>query len=406
MPVDLKNIPKVNTRPVPPKFAYWMVALIALTALNIFISRLLTGENNEWLSAVISTVIIGGLLLILFLIYLLRQIFANARNKQREKTIIEEIRRGRRALRVLAAESCTAHSSTDSLFSPLSSYLLNNENVFFSQYSWRGEENIRLSQLARPAGIREEQHFEMLLVALAQKLAVPMAQLPVDKPVMLLLESSSSIPEEKIADLWRQAWLHADIQQSYFFTSETGLQVIDNWLDHHIRSDAYLLVVSWQYAPENTAFSAETISGVLLGNRLAKDMLPTHAILHRPEAGSATPEKLHYAIQQALDWVPVSADKPQHLWITGVGSGTDKYISLIKAIDTSDLDNVEQHTGIHNFNDFLGDPGKAGVWLAVVAATQSMQQCPAHHLLISSEQQNEKLWSMVVSPAPTMEGEA
>jgi len=101
---------------------------------------------------------------------------------------------------------------------------------------------------------------------------------------------------------------------------------------------------------------------------------------------------------QALDWGPVKSSEIQHLWLSGVEDEMDNYATLIKAIADSDLKNVSQKTGTHNFNDYLGDPGKAGVWLAIVAATQSMQQQRVHHLLICREQQNGKFWNMVVSP--------
>ena len=71
----------------------------------------------------------------------------------------------------------------------------------------------------------------------------------------------------------------------------------------------------------------------------------------------------------------------------------------MKAISHTALKNVNQITGTHNFNDFLGDPGNAAIWLSMVAATQSIQQQPAYHLLICREQRNGKVWNMVVSPA-------
>ena len=79
----------------------------------------------------------------------------------------------------------------------------------------------------------------------------------------------------------------------------------------------------------------------------------------------------------------------------------------MKGISATGLKNVDPQMGFHNFNDFLGDPGNASLWLAVAGATQSIQQQPAHHLLISRDQQTGKVWNMVVSPASsTKEGEA
>ncbi|WP_276330834.1 hypothetical protein [Serratia inhibens] len=42
---------------------------------------------------------------------------------------------------------------------------------------------------------------------------------------------------------------------------------------------------------------------------------------------------------------------------------------LMKAIDAAGLESVDPLTGLHNFNDFLGDAGNAALWLAVAGAT-------------------------------------
>ncbi|MBV6691223.1 MULTISPECIES: hypothetical protein [Serratia] len=62
---------------------------------------------------------------------------------------------------------------------------------------------------------------------------------------------------------------------------------------------------------------------------------------------------------------------------------------LMKAIDAAGLESVDPLTGLHNFNDFLGDAGNAALWLAVAGATQSIQQ-PAPHLLVCREHKHGK----------------
>lgn len=403
MPVDLKNIPDASLRPTPPRLSRWMMSLVILVGFSVVLSRLLTGKNNLWLSAGIPCLIVSGLLFILFLIYLLRQILANAHDKQREKTIIQEVRRGRRALQILATECSTAHSSANAPFASVSSNLLRNDNVFFPQRSWRGEDNIRLSQLARIAGISGEAHLAFLFTTLAKHLAQSFSRLPADKPVMLLFESSSKLPEEKTEALWLRAWEASGIQQPCSRISGSGMQIIDDWLDHNIQSEALLLVVSWQFQPHNTPLSAEAITGVLMGNRLTQHALTPMAFLHRPEAVGESSDAFEYAIGQALDWVPIAPEAPEHLWLGEVDPDTDEYTALMKAISSASLSRVDQHTGTHNFNDYLGSPGKGAGWLAIAAATQAIQQHPAHHLVICREQQSGKVWNMVVSPVDSYE---
>ena len=398
MPVDLKNMPDVSIKPAPPKFVRWMVVLMILTGFSVVISRLVTGKNNVLLTVVLPAIVLGGLLFILFVIYLLRAISANARDREREQTILKEVRRGRRALQILAAECCTAHSSVGKPFTAIGSNLVKNENVFYPQLSWRGEEDIRLSQIARAGGAKEEQHLQALFRALTRKLAQSLSLLPAEQPVMVFLEHSSSLPEEKAFAFFWDAWQQSGVQQPVSSLAGSGAQVIDDWLDHYTRSEAVLLVVSWQYAPLNTPMSAEAISGLLLGNRLTQGILPPLAFLHRPESGEGEPDALHYAITRALDWVPVNAEKPEHLWLSGVDAETEAHAMLMKGIGAAGLENIDPLTGFHNFNDFLGNPGNASLWLAVAGATQSIHQQPAYHLLISRDQQTGMVWNMVVSP--------
>ena len=399
MPVDLRNMPGVRVRPNPPKIARWVSVLVILIGAGVVISRLMTGNNNLWIAAGLPIAVISALLFIFFMIYAVQLIVANSHDKERERTIIREVQRGRRALQILAAECCTAHSPINTPFAMASSNLLENKDVFFPQSSWRGEENTRLSQIARPDGLNEEQHLGTLFTALLNKLALPLQQLPADTPVMVLLEHSSSLPEEKTRAFFWDAWNQAGIRQTGADLAGGGARMIDFWLDNNIKSEALLLVVSWHYAPVDTAMSAETVNALLFGNRLTQEILPPLAFLHRPEASQGTSDELEYAIQQALDWVPVEADIPEHLWLSGVVADNEEHSSLMKAISHTALKNVNQITGTHNFNDFLGDPGNAAIWLSMVAATQSIQQQPAYHLLICREQRNGKVWNMVVSPA-------
>ncbi|MEN3754840.1 hypothetical protein ABC733_25785 [Mangrovibacter sp. SLW1] len=68
----------------------------------------------------------------------LKHVSANAWDKQREEVILQEVRRGRRSLQILAAECCTAHSLIDTPFTPVTSNLLNNDNVLFlSSHGWQ-----------------------------------------------------------------------------------------------------------------------------------------------------------------------------------------------------------------------------------------------------------------------------
>ncbi|PWW04912.1 hypothetical protein [Mangrovibacter plantisponsor] len=398
MPVDLKKIPDVSCRPKMPEIKRWLVLFSFLVIVYVFILYFFTNLVGSFYFILVPAFFVFSGFYFVFFVFSLKHVSANAWDKQREAVILQEVRRGRRSLQILAAEYCTAHSFIDTPFTPAINNLLNNENVLFPQCSWRGEDNIRLSQLARSEGRDEEHHISVLFAELAKKIAIPLSQLPGSNPVMLLFEASSSIADDKLDNLWSQAWQAVGIQQSYTSINGSGPKVIDDWLDNNIRSKAVLLIIGLQYVPEHTAMSAEVISGILLGNRLTQQKIHPLAIIHRPELVLKNTDYQNNMITQALDWVPVNADKLKHLWISGVLGGTDECQVLMHSLENELLTEIDRKKGIHNFSDFIGGPGKASMSLAIAAATQSVNQKPEYHFLIIQESASANIWGMVISP--------
>lgn len=401
MPVELDKIPTVSIRPDPPKLSRWLIVLMTVTGFSFITGWLLMGESSKWFFLMAPATIVGCLWGIRYFTYLLRQIHANAWDRQREKTILREMGRGRRALQILAVESCTAWSGADAPFSPLSSTVLKSETVFFPQRSWRGENNVRMSQLVRSAETGGKQHLGSLLITLAKKLAPSFSLLPVDTPVRLLLEFSSSLTGEDIKTLWQRAWIDAGIMQPYSFMDEKGFKAVESWLDRHINSNAVLLVISLQYMPEVTAMSAEAVSGILFGNRMTQRSLVPLALLQRPEAQRTNVRAVSCIIKQSLDWVPVSAMNIRHLWLSGIDISDRDYVTLMSGIDGSGIKDIDEINGVHNLNNILGEPGVSSPWLAISIATQLIQENPQYHLLINRERRVEELWSVVISPIAT-----
>ncbi|WP_226569219.1 hypothetical protein [Mangrovibacter yixingensis] len=398
MPVDLKKIPGVSLRPKIMGINRWLILFSFLVILYIFILYFFTNITGGFYFILVPVFFVFSGFYCVCFVCSLKHVSANAWDKQREEVILQEVRRGRRSLQILAAECCTAHSLIDTPFTPVTSNLLNNDNVLFSQQSWLAEDNVHLSQLDRMAGKNEECNVRMLFFELAKKIAEPLSQLPVNNPVMLLFETSSSISNDKLNNLWLQAWQTVGIQQSYIHINGSGLGVIDDWLDNNIRSNAVLLIIGLQYVPEHTAMSAEVISCILLGNRLTQHIIPPLAFIHRPESVEKHTNHLHDAITQALDWVPVSMDKPKHIWVSGILGGTHEYNVLMQSLENGLLTGVNRQTGIHNFGDFIGDPDKAGMSLAIAAATQSVNKKSEYHLLIIREKGSANIWGVAISP--------
>lgn len=401
MPVNLNTIPGPALRPLPPKPLRWLSTLVGLIATGILLMRFLgklVGETSFWWFAIGIPVLFWVVLMGFRLtVYIMQQIHANAWDKRREQVILQEVRRGRRALQILAAEHRTALVAK-AQFKDTTDALLRNEDILFSQTSWNGQSSVRHSRLPDSVDVLPQTQVSSAFAELLQTLTEPLSHLPQDNPVVVLLESSSSLPVAQVRDLWQQAWLESDLTPHMAFIPGHGLMAIDHWLDYSIQDKAVLLVIALQIAPRQPDNTAETVTGLLLGNRITQTTLPPIALLHRPELSRPDPIALQEKIDQAIDWVPLQATALQHLWLVGIPGTSEGYQCAIVAQANPPLASVDPATGIHNINEFLGNPGRAAPWLAIAAAAQAIRQSPAPHMIISGEQDSDSVWSTVVSP--------
>lgn len=401
MPVNLKNIPGTSVRPSPPKPLRWLTALACLLATGILLMRFLgklVGNDTFWWFAIGVPLALWAVIAFLRLtVYGLRHMRANAYDKHREEHILKEVRQGRRALQILFADCVTAHTSGGHQENNIGA-LLSGENQLFPQTAWDNSSHVRHSRLPVVEGQSQESGVTAAFTALLQKLSEPLSTLQPDNPVAILLESSSSLPDEKIKVLWSQAWQESEMPQPTAFVTGYGLAAVDHWLDHRINENTLLLVVALQIAPEQPEMTAEAVTGLLLGNRLTQKILTPLALLHRPESSSAKAEALQEAVVQAADWVPLLPDAVSHLWLSGLDEKSDAWSSAITVQGKPPLTRINPDSGLHDFNTYLGHPGRAAPWLAIAAAAQAISGAPAPHMIISGEQGSDTVWSTVVSP--------
>ena len=401
MPVKLNTVPAASVRPAPPKPLRWLSALVCLIGAGVLLMRFfgnLVGHTSFWWFALgIPAVFWFTLMIFRLAIYLMQQIQANAWDKRREQVILHGVRRGRRALQILAADCITAHSN-DEQFVTVADALLNNENKLFPQTSWEEETSIRHSRLPVSEEMSQEalisNSFDRLLINLAEQFS----SLPPENPVVILFETSCSLPKEHVQEIWMQAWQASEICQPVSFMSGHGLSVIDHWLDHRIKSYELLLIIAVQIAPKTSAMSAESVVSLLLGNRLTQKTVCPLALLHRPEGSAPQQTPLQAGLLQSADWVPLVPDEIQHLWMAEIYPETDAYLSATAAQGKPPLLNITQASSVHDFNSFLGDPGIAGPWLAIAAAALAMRSHSAPHMILSGEHGSDTVWSTVVSP--------
>lgn len=403
MPVKLNTIPAPARRPEKPSFRRWLKWLAGLLIAGSLFSWL-SGQPNRspgfWLFAIalpVSLWLIAAWLR--GMIYLLSHLQANAWDRSREEFILQEVRRGRRALQILQGAFITAHTlATKGFSAPSTEAFVQNKNELCTQHSWNGN-GIRHSRLAVSTGTSLETFLSQIFADLLPELAVSLNQYPDDQQIALLLEADTSVPRKRVRDLWLNAWQQSDIRLSPEMIDNYGLTAIDHWLENRFKENTLLLVVAFQVAPASPENTGEAVVALLLGNRMTQKVLTPYALMHRPE--QSVPDTLAENITQALDWKPLPPEELHHLWQAGLSREGRQAVTALYG--QPPLRDVEMSSALYNLDNTLGHTGCAAPWLAIAVAAQEAQEMNKDHLVISGEQGNEMMWSTVVSPYQPVE---
>ena len=407
MPVRLDQVPALAPRPARPRGWLWLgvlplMLLLAGTAFLFGTQAWRQQPVSFWGLALGLPLLVWCLLgFARVLLYFGQQQVADGWDKAREEDLINKVRRGRRVQQVLAVSLHTALQEPGGLPAAQRDALLSGTSALVAHPSVPGGAALRQSRLSGDTDEGPEHLLLRVLTQVLADLAQPLTQLPDDTPLALLLEVESGLAQNLLQRVWRQAWSESGIRQSTVPVEGGGLKALDQWLDHRIGDKALLLVVAFQFMPQQPEGTAEAAVGLLFGNRLTQTVLPSMAYLHRPEQErEPTTDALLYATSQALGWVPLDAQSIEQTWRVGVDTQRDADVSSVMAAVPLPAKYSE---GVCNLDTLLGHPGKASPWLAIAAATQSIQ-CGAGPQFIFSGGScvDTGLWSTVVTPVPSL----
>lgn len=409
MPVRLDQVPAPSPRPSRPRGWLWLGVLpLLLLLLGVCVTLLFGSQSLREHPASFWGMALGwplfGWCLLSFgrvLLYCGQQQVADGWDNAREEDLIQKIRRGRRVQQVLGVSLHTALRAPDASVTTLLGSLRGEVKAITAQPSRKGQTVSRHSRIAGDADDTPEQALLRLLKQVLADLVPTLKQLSDDTPLALLLEVDSALPKNVWQDLWRQAWSESGIRQPTVPVEGSGLAALDQWLDQRISDQASLLVVALQFAPQQPEGTAEAAVGLLFGNRLTQTVLPPIAYLHRPEQErESTTEALLYAARQALDWVPLDAQSIQQTWRVGVDVRRNEGLSKVLAAVPLPAKNNQ---GFYNLDTSLGNPGKTSPWLAIAAATQTIQSGAGPQFIFSgSNCIDAGLWSTVLTPVPSL----
>jgi len=266
-----------------------------------------------------------------------------------------------------------------------------------TQASWLSDEGLRHSRLVRNEAETREQLLSRVVNQTLDDISQLLVSVPADMPLAVLVENSSSVPDEQVQAIWQQSWTASSIRQPVTHLTGSGLTVVDQWLDQHINQPSLLLVLAFQVAPEQPEGTAEAIVGLLFGSAQAATDLAPLAMLHRPEQAHQTSvQDLHYAMHQCLDWVPVAAEEVTCGWLVGVDTAWHEAIATgLKALPSP----INIGQDLQDLDKTLGYPGPAAPWLAIAAAAHGSGGGKPQLIVSGEGSINTPLWATVVMPA-------
>ncbi|KFE52069.1 hypothetical protein [Pseudomonas syringae] len=408
MAVQLDQLPPVAMRPARPRLWLWLALLLlfllAGTATTLMFGGQALQQQSQyfWVLALgVPLLGWGALVFVRGLLFFGQHRAADGWDEAREADWLQRIRVGRRSQQVLSASLYTALRKPDDLNgSAQLDALLCGTTAFKAQPSREGAVAVRHSRLASDADEAEAVLLEALTRVLAD-LASSLKQVPENNPLALLLEVDCGTPADLWQRAWQQAWAASGIRQTAIAIEGSGLAVVDQWLDQRISDQALLLVVALQIEPSPLDGTGEAAVGLLFGNRLTQRNLAPIAYLHRPEQErELSNEALLCAVRQSLDWVPVSAQLIEQTWRVGVGTQREAAINTV--LNEVGLP-AKSDQGLCHLDALLGQPGRASPWLAIAAATQTIERGAGPQFICSGDSSAEAgLWSTVLMPVPPL----
>lgn len=407
MPVRLDKVPAPALRPSRPRIWLWLgllplFLLIGTAAGVLFSTQSLDQQPSSFWKMVLGVPLtIWGVLGFARLAgYIGQQSVADGWDEARQHDLTRRIRRGRRSQQVLDVSLYTAFREPGAQPGTQLDSLLNANKAIKTQSSWQGESTLH-SRL--PVNINESVGSMLcrMLVRVLGDMAQTLAQISHDKPIALLLQIDSPLEGNELRMLWEKAWRDSGIRQSCKPVGGVGLSALDQWLDQRIEDQALLMVVALQIAPTRPAGTAEAAVGLLFGNRLTQKTLPPLAYLHRPEQErEPDTESLRYAARQALDWGPLDATSIEQVWQVGIDG--QRYASVTTVLSDLAMPTKSQQ-GLCDLDSLLGHPGPVSPWLAIAAATQTLQRGTGPQFIFSGEPSVDAgLWCTIMTPVPPL----
>ncbi|MBD9642652.1 hypothetical protein IB231_03300 [Pantoea sp. PNT02] len=404
MAINFRQVPTALKQPELPRWWIWLLLLALFLVSGTAYQMSVNMENKAidaeafWEKALVIPAAIWLTLLVLRMVYYSCDIATvDKLNAKREKAIQQQVQLGQRYLNILDVSLHTALRFPDDQDGKKQwQAIQQKQQALKTQPSWQSERGIRHSRLNATADQSPEQILNQTMSATINQLSKTLASFPSDLPLHLLLENHIGMPDINFQKMWQQHFNDAHIQQAIEWLHGSGLQAIDEWLDHRSNKSSLLLVLAVNFSPIQLEGSAESLVYLLLANPGLPDSPKPLAQLHRPEqAYSVTEEDLNYAVQHAALWGDATTEQIKSGWLVGIHSSWQQRVAMALKALSLPL-NIGQD--LHDINSTLGYPGPAACWLTIACASSSLNEGP-QIMLSGTGLETEQLWATLIVPA-------
>lgn len=405
MPVRLDKVPAPAVRPRPPRTWLWLLllpmVLLAGVGLLLLLGWSMTlSPARFWTTAIGAPLAFWSVLcLVRWLVFGAQHLYADSWDARREEVWERDVQRGRRLLQVWAVSLHSALRDADAVDgqAQLAALLERDSRALKNQPTWQTDvPPLRHSRLPFASDESPELILRRVLSQALAELAIPLAELPGDWPLMVLFEPNSALPDSTIKDLFAEVLDASGIRQAVTPLTGSGWAVVDQWLDQRFHERSLLLVVAAQVAPEQVDGSAESVVALLLGGLPLPKLSPV-ARMYRPERErEAGASALSVAILQTMQWARLPAERVEHLWLAGIAA--ERRAGL-----TASLQQAELRQPLDKAKDLdacLGQSRALAPWLALAAASEAARQLRAPQLLITADHENA-LWCTAIGASET-----
>ncbi|MDN7619605.1 hypothetical protein QZM39_07155 [Burkholderia cenocepacia] len=389
MALDFDKLPPEKPVPdQPPSRFVWTVVFFVLTLLGIFAVLMLwpAGESTHtpWFWTCITVYPAGTAAFVVsrvFSVYEGRRLDALAWNAGCKKYAAQAFEQESIPLRILGAAMRVTEEDADNDIGKIADRTL---TLGAKASTHEADESVAARWLqpldARLAADEAERH-TLILEWLYDKLLVdvtePLAALPAEVPLRVVLDVSGYVGDADLVELWEAKWRGLELRgkRAQRVPEPFDLMAVDAWLDGRdgappLDRAAVLLISASLNAvldEDPPAGTAEAGIGLLVASTALTDRykLRPVASLHRPLL--SVNESLNHALTYALRWGDASLDSLESAWMTGFDGETVGSLHIAMSHVGGDKPRDERLLEF-DLDRTVGRAGQSAGWLAAVCA--------------------------------------